>query len=520
MFDTYHSSKKLKQLSASADDIIVTSERIATMKAQACGLSLFYATENVDDEILATLAKLAEEAGAVKKMRAMQNGDVINNIEDYPSEERSVLHTAMRDFFENKNTHPPAQEAAKLAWNEIVKLQTFMEELDTTDEFSDIIMIGIGGSALGPYALCEALKAYRLPGRRMHLISNVDPDSAIEVLREIDPKRTMVVVVSKSGTTLETCANEAFVLDRFVKASLPINSHFVAVTGKNSPMDNPEKYRQSFYIWDYVGGRYSSTSMVGGVVISFLIGFRNFLDLLRGASDMDAIACNNDIFANLPLLSALLGIWNRNFLNYPTVAVIPYSQPLHRFTAHLQQCDMESNGKSIDTKGRCVSYSTAPIIWGEPGTDAQHSFFQLLHQGTDTVSVEFIGFLDSQYGEDITIAETNSQQKLIANLFAQMLAFSLGQDSDNPNKVFSGKRPSRLLLGKKLDPYIMGVLLAYYEHKIAFQGFIWGINSFDQEGVQLGKVLAKKFLTIFSEGNTGEFPLGEAFLSQLDLTHE
>jgi glucose-6-phosphate isomerase len=218
---------------------------------------------------------------------------------------------------------------------------------------------------------------------------------------------------------------------------------------------------------------------------------------------------------NLPLLSALLGIWNRNFLHLPTVAIIPYSQALSRFVAHLQQCDMESNGKHIDKTGSPVTFETGPIIWGEPGTNGQHSFYQLIHQGTTIVPLEFIGFKKSQYGEDLEIQKTTSQQKLLSNLFAQSIALAIGQKSENPNKGFTGNRPNRILLSEKLDPYRMGSLLSYYENKVAFQGFIWGINSFDQEGVQLGKKLANQILDIYKTKDGSKFPLGEAYLKQL-----
>ena len=215
---------------------------------------------------------------------------------------------------------------------------------------------------------------------------------------------------------------------------------------------------------------------------------------------------------NLPLLSALLGIWNRNFLHLPTVAVIPYSQALSRFPAHLQQLDMESNGKRIDKQAKECSYSTGPVVWGEPGTNGQHSFYQLIHQGTDVVPLELIGFWKSQYGQDAVVQGTSSQEKLIANLFAQSIALAVGQANENPNRYFPGNRPNRVLMGRQLDPFTLGALLSYYENKVAFQGFIWNINSFDQEGVQLGKVLASKVLTQMQKPEEEVFALGQAYL--------
>jgi glucose-6-phosphate isomerase len=286
-------------------------------------------------------------------------------------------------------------------------------------------------------------------------------------------------------------------------------------------MDDPEHYAASFYIWDYIGGRYSATSMVGGVILAFALGMDRFLEFLRGASAMDKIALREDLKSNLPLLSALLGLWNRNFLSLPTVAVIPYSQALCRFPAHLQQLDMESNGKRIDKKGHPVDFDTGPIIWGEPGTNGQHSFYQSIHQGTTVVPLEFIGFKESQYRDDVMFRGTSCQEKLLANLFAQSIALALGQHSDNPNQLFPGNRPNRILFGERLDPYAMGAILSYYEHKVAFQGFIWNINSFDQEGVQLGKQLAleiiDQFISLIQNKpiDPKAFPLGAAYLKHI-----
>jgi glucose-6-phosphate isomerase len=272
-------------------------------------------------------------------------------------------------------------------------------------------------------------------------------------------------------------------------------------------------------MWDFVGGRYSATSMVGAVMLAFALGYQGFHEMIRGAHAMDQHVLNAPLRSNLPLLSALLGIWNRNFLHLPTVAIIPYSQALLRFTAHLQQLDMESNGKRIDKTGTPVNFSTGPVIWGEPGTNGQHSFYQLIHQGTDPVPLEFIGFKKSQYINDLEIQHSTSHEKLLSNLFAQSIALATGQTNSNPNKVFTGNRPNRILLAERLDPYTLGALLSFYEHKVAYQGFIWNINSFDQEGVQLGKVLASKVLALFCAKRMREkapsFPLGEAYLEFL-----
>lgn len=522
-FNEYPSLEKLKKLAETPVDLskegILCPKRLKEMISENLDLKLFYGTERVNEKVLEALFELAKEARVYEKMEEMQAGGVINTIEGYESENRMVLHTAMRDFFDRRMEKEEAKQAATLAYGELEKLKTFLDQIDKED-YTDMIQVGIGGSELGPKAIYLALAAFSKPGRKVHFISNVDPDDAAEILRKVNLSRTLVVIVSKSGTTLETLTNEELIRKKFLSEGLTPNRHFLAVTGKGSPMDNPEKYRKSFYIWDYVGGRYSVTSMVGCVMLAFSIGMEKLLEFLRGANCMDKVALEKDPHKNLPLLSALLGIWSHNFLHLPTAAIIPYSQAMSRFPAHLQQCDMESNGKRIDKKGNPVDFWTGPIIWGEVGTNGQHSFYQLIHQGTIIVPVEFIGFLENQLDEDQPFQETSSQEKLLANLFAQSIALAKGDKNENPNKHFPGNRPNRILMAKKCDPYAMGSILSYYEHKVAFQGFIWDINSFDQEGVQLGKVLANKIIAQFAKKSKGEeyekdFPLGAFFIDQL-----
>jgi len=273
------------------------------------------------------------------------------------------------------------------------------------------------------------------------------------------------------------------------------SKHMVAVTSKTSPLANDSSMLKSFFIDDYIGGRYSSTSAVGGVVLSLAFGFDTFEKLLSGAHEEDVLSNEKDIKKNGALLDALIGVYLRNVKNYPSTAILPYSQALSRFPAHLQQLDMESNGKHVNRFGDKCSYPTGPVIFGEPGTNGQHSFYQLLHQGTDIIPLQFIGFKSSQYKKDIITANSYSQTKLNANLSAQIVAFALGKHDDNPNKEFDGNRPSSLIYGEELTPEALGALLAHFENKVMFQGFAWNLNSFDQEGVQLGKVLAKKVLS-------------------------
>lgn len=522
-FSSYPAFKTLEKLAKHPIDLshpgLITPERISTFYSEACGYRLLYATEKVTEDVLEALKKLTKESNAIDKMRRMQAGEVINRIDGYPSEQRAVLHTATRDFFDNKQASAPAKEASALASKEIEHLKKFLDEMDREKKFKEIILIGIGGSDLGPRAHYYALQHLLKPGRKVHFISNVDPDDAAQIIRDADLPHALVVVVSKSGNTLETAVNEDLVRQQFIERELNPDNHFIAVTTPDSLMDNKKRYREVFHLWDWVGGRYSTTSMVGGVILAFAFGFDVYWEFLRGAHDMDHASLQDDIKKNLPLLAALLTIWNHNFLGYSTTALIPYSQPLFRYPAHIQQVEMESNGKRIDQQGHAVDFATGPIVWGEAGTNAQHSFFQLLHQGTAKVPLLIVGYRESQSGIDIQIGGTTSQEKLLSNLWAQALALAMGQKSDNPNKYFPGDRPTSLLIGKRLTPYSLGALLSFFENKVAFEGFIWGINSFDQEGVQLGKVLATKILNHLSAEKAGHkepYPLADAFFKHLD----
>ena len=482
-------------------------------------LDLHYATERLDDHVLDLLQELADELQLVDQFKMMRRGAVLNRIEGFDSENRQVLHTACRDLFCTVPAEPNATGEAK---KELAKLKEFLENVDSgklcnhkDERFNTLIHVGIGGSDLGPRSIYEALRAYGLPGRQVHFIANVDPDDGARVLAGVNLERALVCIVSKSGSTLETLTNEKLVCGALRKAGLDPAKHCIAVTAEKSPLDDPGNYLQSFYMHDYIGGRYSSTSMVGAVMLGFSLGLEHVMAFLQGASEIDCHGEEKNIRKNIPLLLALIGIWNHNFLRFPTAAILPYSQALHRFPAHLQQCDMESNGKSTDRNGRTVTGRTGPIIWGEPGTNGQHAFYQLLHQGTEIVPAEFIGFKQSQYEVDLVVQGSTSQQKLLANLLAQIVAMAVGQSSENPNRNFPGNRPSCLLLADKLTPRVMGALLAVYEAKIVFQGYVWNINSFDQEGVQLGKVLADRFLKAINDMSKSSETLEGAFLNQL-----
>ena len=391
------------------------------------------------------------------------------------------------------------------------KIAEFAEKVHTGEitnaageKFTTVVQIGIGGSDLGPRAMYLALenwaKANDTLKMRAEFISNVDPDDASGVLSKIDVAHSIFVLVSKSGTTLETLTNESFVKDALEKAGLDPSKHMIAVTSETSPLAKSDDYLAAFFMDDYIGGRYSSTSAVGGAVLSLAFGADVFAQFLKGAAEEDQLAKEKELAKNPAMLDALIGVYERNVLGYPDTAVLPYSQALSRFPAHLQQLDMESNGKSVNRFGEPVNYVTGPVIFGEPGTNGQHSFYQLLHQGTDIVPLQFVGFKNNQMEKDVVIQGSTSQQKLCANVAAQIVAFACGKDDEDNNKKFKGGRPSSIIIGEKLTPAALGALLSHFENKVMFQGFVWNLNSFDQEGVQLGKVLAKRVLAHETDG--------------------
>ena len=469
------------------------------------GLTYNYAAKAVDEKVLAALAKLAEEAQLIEKYESLYNGAVINT-----GEKRLVLHQLTRgqlgndvvaDGVNKRDFYVSQQEriadfANKVHAGEITNA--------AGEKFTTVVQIGIGGSDLGPRAMYLALENWAKVNNKFKMeakfISNVDPDDAAAVLNSIDVAHSIFILVSKSGTTLETLTNESFVKDALAKAGLDASKHMIAVTSETSPLAKSDDYLAAFFMDDYIGGRYSSSSAVGGAVLSLAFGPDVFAEFLAGAAEVDKTATNKDLLKNPEMLDALIGVYERNVLGYPSTAVLPYSQALSRFPAHLQQLDMESNGKSVNRFGEPVDYVTGPVIFGEPGTNGQHSFYQLLHQGTDIVPLQFIGFKNNQIGTDVVIQDSTSQQKLCANVAAQIVAFACGKADENHNKNFEGGRPSSIIIGEQLTPKTLGALLAHFENKVMFQGFVWNVNSFDQEGVQLGKVLAKRVLAHETDG--------------------
>ena len=488
--DTLASYKKLAGLKNHVDiKEAMSGENGATRVAKysapmAEGLSFNYDAKQVDDSVLAALSELAEESQLADKFEELYNGAVINT-----GEKRLVLHhlarrqlgtdvvvdgVNKRDFYVSQQ-QKAADFANKVHAGEITNA--------AGEKFTTVVQIGIGGSDLGPRALYIALENWAkengVAKMEAKFISNVDPDDAAAVLKSTDLAHALFIVVSKSGTTLETLTNEAFVKDALTKAGLNPANHMLAVTSETSPLAKSDDYLEAFFMDDYIGGRYSSSSAVGGVVLSLAFGPEIFARILNGAAEEDKLAANKNILENPDMLDALIGVYERNVQGYPSTAVLPYSQALSRFPAHLQQCDMESNGKSVNRFGEPVNYVTGPTIFGEPGTNGQHSFYQLLHQGTDIVPLQFVGFKNSQIGMDVVIEDSTSQQKLCANVAAQIVAFACGKKDENLNKNFEGGRPSSIIIGDQLTPESLGALLAHFENKIMFQGFVWNVNSFD-----------------------------------------
>jgi len=472
---------------------------------------LFDYSKNLADsktiELLLDLAKETELQSAIKSMFA---GDKINETEG-----RAVLHTALRDFsdkeilVDGENIKPAIKKV-------LDHMKTFSESIIsgshkgfTGKEITDVVNVGIGGSDLGPVMVCSALKHFKTR-LNVHFVSNVDGNHMVEVVKDLNPETTLFIIASKTFTTQETMTNAKSAKEWFLKSGAneaDVAKHFVALsTNIQSVKAFGIAEENIFEFWDWVGGRYSLWSAIGlSIVLS--VGYENFEQLLRGANDTDVHFQTAELDKNGPVLMGLLGIWYRNFFAAGTYAILPYSQYLDRFAAYLQQGDMESNGKSVDRNGEFVEYETGPIIWGEPGTNGQHAFYQLIHQGTELIPADFIAYAKSvnEVGEH--------QDILLANYFAQTEALAFGKTEDEvfnelktsgkteeeiefllPYKIFAGNTPTNSFLFKELTPFTLGQLIALYEHKIFVQGAIWNIFSFDQFGVELGKVLAGKIL--------------------------
>ncbi len=513
--DTLSSFEELKKVKeVTLQDVMAGESGAERVKKysipMAAGLTYNYAAKKVDDDVLAALVKLAEEAQLSEKYEELYNGAVINT-----GEKRLVLHQLCRGQLGN-DVIADGVNKREFYVSQQNRIAEFAEKVHNGEitnaageKFTTVVQIGIGGSDLGPRALYMALENWAKKNDTFKMeakfISNVDPDDAAGVLNSIDVAHSIFVLVSKSGTTLETLTNESFVKDALTKAGLNPSDHMIAVTSETSPLAKSDDYLDAFFMDDYIGGRYSSSSAVGGAILSLAFGPDVFARILNGAAEEDRLSANKNVLENPEMLDALIGVYERNVLGYLDTAVLPYSQALIRFPAHLQQLDMESNGKSVNRFGEKISYVTGPVIFGEPGTNGQHSFYQLLHQGTDIVPLQFVGYKNSQLGTDVVIEGSTSQEKLCANVAAQIMAFACGKADENGNKNFEGGRPSSIIIGEQVTPESLGALLAHFENKVMFQGFLWNVNSFDQEGVQLGKVLAKKVLAHETDGALKEY---------------
>lgn len=470
-----------------------------------------YSKNIINDQSLKLLIQLAEECRVKDGIRAMFNGDPINETEN-----RAVLHTALRNF-SDRPVYTGGQDVMPQVREVLLQMKKFCGAVHsgkfrgyTGKKIKYIVNIGIGGSDLGPFMVTEALRPYWKKGIQTFFVSNVDGTHITETLKKVDPERTLFLIASKTFTTQETMTNAHTAREWFLstaKKEKHIASHFVALSTNEKEVTRFGIDRENmFAFWDWVGGRYSLWSAIG-LSIALTIGYKNFETLLEGAYHADEHFSTTPFDKNIPVLMALLGTWYSNFWGAQSEAILPYDQYLHRFAAYFQQGNMESNGKSTDRNGEAVDYATGPVIWGEPGTNGQHAFYQLIHQGTVLIPCDFIAPAQSQNPSG------DHHIKLLSNFFAQTEALMNGKTELEaeaelekqglspeamakllPYKVFSGNKPTNSILVKKITPFTLGELIALYEHKIFVQGIIWNIFSFDQWGVELGKQLANKIL--------------------------
>jgi glucose-6-phosphate isomerase len=479
-------------------------DRGARLTAEAAGLFLDYSKNRLTDETLGLLVGLAERAGLRDRIEAMFRGERINTTEDRP-----VLHVALRAP-RGRRIVVDGEDVVPGVHAVLDRMADFSERVrsgawtgHTGRRIRAVVNIGIGGSDLGPAMAYDALRWYGHRSLVVRFVSNVDGTDLFEATRDLDPAETLFVVCSKTFTTLETLTNarsaRAWLLDGLGGDSSAVARHFVAVsTNAEEVAEFGIDTQNMFEFWDWVGGRYSYDSAIG-LSLMIAIGPDPFREMLDGFHAMDEHFRGAPFERNLPVLLGLIGIWYGDFLGAETQAILPYSQYLGKFPAYLQQLDMESNGKSVDLSGRPVAIQTGPIVWGTPGTNGQHAYFQLLHQGTRLIPADFIGFV---HASEETGGETGGHQDLLmANFFAQTEALAFGRTADEvraqgvpeaqvPHRTFPGNRPSNTILADRLDPRTLGALVALYEHKVFTQGTIWGIDSFDQWGVELGKKLA------------------------------
>jgi glucose-6-phosphate isomerase len=482
-----------------------------------CGdLLLDYSKNRITQETVEKLMELAQALDVPSHIESMFNGNKINHTEN-----RAVLHVALR----NRSNTPIYVDGVDVMpqVNKVLDhMKSFCDQVHngewqgyTGKKITDVVNIGIGGSDLGPAMICDALEPYGVEGMSVHFVSNVDGTDLSTTLDKLNPETTLFVIASKTFTTQETLTNATSARAWFLQSATEqdIEKHFVAVsTNAEAVSAFGINTQNMFEFWDWVGGRYSLWSAIG-LPIALYVGFNNFQKLLEGAHEMDNHFQSQPLDQNLPVIMGMIGVWYINFFKAFTQAIVPYDHSLARFPSHMQQLDMESNGKYINHRGQRISYRTGPVIWGTPGTNGQHAYFQLIHQGTQLIPVDFLLPVNSHY------PEVDHQSILLANGLAQAEALMKGKTAEEvrveltneglegealeallPHKVFPGNRPSNILLFPKLTPEMLGKLVALYEHKVYVQGIIWNINSFDQWGVELGKQLAKKILPDLQDG--------------------
>lgn len=504
--------------------LLEKTDRLEKFSLRNSGILYDYSCQRLDDHAMDLLFELAEERKLKQKFSAMMSGEKVNTTEN-----RAALHTAARNF-----SNHPIYVDGKDIMPEIRKvlndIRGFASDVhqgkitgSTGKPFSQVVVIGIGGSYLGTEFAAHAL--HFLADKKMEILflSNVDIHDFGRVAAVIDPETTLWIAVSKSYTTAETAANVnqayAFLADK----GLDPAKHFVTITSKGSPGDDPANpVLSSFHMFDFIGGRYSVTSAVGGVPLSLYLGYERFERFLKGAEAIDLHARDAPLRENIPLVAALVSIWNNNCLGYPAQAIIPYAAPLSKLAAHIQQLSMESNGKSVTKDGQSCDEPTGGIVFGEPGTNAQHSFFQLAHQGRP-FPIDFIGIINPAYKQYQKQSKgVTNHQELWSNLIAQPAALARGKQDTNPAKAFSGNRPSSTLILNDLSPESIGRIVAFYEAKTVYEAFIWGINPFDQFGVELGKTLAsniRKQMALKNQDNRHRFngvdPVSRFYLDML-----
>ena len=486
-------------------------ERFSKLSLHMDDILFDYSKNIITEKTIQLLLQLADDCQLPAAINAMFNGDIING-----TEKRSVLHIALRNF-SDRSIYSEGNDVMPEVKRVLRKMRNFCNAVHsgrfrgyTGKRIKYIVNIGIGGSDLGPQMVTEALKPYWQEDIQTYFVSNVDGTHIAETLKKVKPERTLFLIASKTFTTQETMTNANTAREWFLKKAKDekhIASHFVALsTNEKEVVKFGIDRKNMFEFWDWVGGRYSLWSAVG-LSIALTIGYKNFEQLLKGAHNTDNHFSNESFNKNIPVLMALIGLWYSNFFGSQTEAILPYDQYMYRFAAYFQQGNMESNGKSVDRNGEPVEYSTGPVIWGEPGTNGQHAFYQLIHQGTLLIPCDFIA--PAQTHNPIG----DHHQKLLSNFFAQTEALMHGKTEEEaakelekqglpdqeiaqllPYKIFTGNKPTNSILIKKITPYTLGELIALYEHKIFVQGVIWNIYSFDQWGVELGKQLAGRIL--------------------------